>query len=132
MTKAATIVLIILMIIAIITCIFSGCAGADAERVSKEIETELNESNARPDLPEGYYPTVLEVIAVNYTDDIVYFENSVHYQYSIVGADDICVGDAYSAIMYDNGTPKIYDDIIVSLRYSSYGLIAYEDLIGMK
>lgn len=36
-------------------------------------------------------------------------------------ADDYCVGDGVSMIMFDAGTPRyIHDDIVVSIRYNGF------------
>ena len=73
----------------------------------------------------GYYPTLLQVKQVEYNPIInrgkAILEISSRYQYIIVEPDylwDMYEGDFYTAIMYDNNTKYIANDIIIDLRYS--------------
>lgn len=62
------------------------------------------------------YPQTMKVIEIE--DNIVTIQDYNGFIYEFEGAEDWEVGDICSCIMNDNGTPKIYDDEIVSIRYA--------------
>lgn len=64
------------------------------------------------------YPMTGEVVAVDYTADIVTIE-SHNNLWDFYGADDWALGDIAACIMSDNGTREIYDDEIVIVRYQN-------------
>lgn len=66
------------------------------------------------------YPATMEVIEVDELCDVVVFETATGDYYRIEGVEDWCAGDFASLIMYDNCTPAIEDDVIVTARYSGY------------
>lgn len=66
------------------------------------------------------YADTAEVIFVDYENDSVLIKNSVGHMYEFYGTEDYCEGDLVSVILNDNGTEKVMDDIIVSVRYSGY------------
>lgn len=53
-------------------------------------------------------------------NDIVYVSDSNGEAWSFMGCEDYEIGDYVSMIMYTNNTKSIYDDMIVSVRYSGY------------
>ena len=63
------------------------------------------------------YPMSGEVIGINREDDIVTFENPNGHKFSFYGCEDWGEGDKLAVIMDDNGTPTIYDDIVVMAYY---------------
>lgn len=71
----------------------------------------------------SYYPLSGVVEEVVYEDDtsFVSFKCQNGNTYSFNGAEDWCEGDIVAAIMYDGGTPKVYDDEVVETRYVGYG-----------
>lgn len=56
----------------------------------------------------------------DYENDTVYISDSNGEAWSFTGIEDYQIGDYVSMIMYDNDTSSIYDDIIISVRYSGY------------
>lgn len=68
----------------------------------------------------GIYPDTLKVVSLDYESDIVILETSTGYLYQWTGCEDYLAGDLVSVIMDRNGTPEIFDDIIVSMRYSGF------------
>ena len=67
---------------------------------------------------ESYYPMTALVTEVNSASDLVTVTNANGLQYQFYGIDDWIEGDVASLIMNDNGTELVYDDEIVSARYS--------------
>lgn len=66
----------------------------------------------------SYYPMTALVTEVNGTSDLVTVTNANGLQYQFYGVDDWIEGDVASLIMNDKGTELVYDDEIVSARYS--------------
>ena len=68
------------------------------------------------------YPETMIVTEVNFENDIIFLECSNGNQFSINsdGNEDLVEGDIVSCIMYDNGTPLVIDDEILSVKYSGY------------
>lgn len=69
---------------------------------------------------DNIYAKTAIVYDLDYENDIVYISDSNGNAWSFTGIEDYELGDYVSIIMYDNDTPNIYDDIIVSVRYSGY------------
>lgn len=70
---------------------------------------------------ENQYPRLLQVCAAQEDDGILYvwLKDSNGFTYKTVMEDlDFELGDFYNCIMSDNATSAIYDDYIVSYRYS--------------
>ena len=59
-------------------------------------------------------------IVTDTTDDILTLETFTGHTFQAYGVEDYMVGDMVAAIMDDNGTDNITDDIILQLRYSGY------------
>lgn len=57
------------------------------------------------------------VTAIDRENDSVTFTDSTGHAWMFSGAEDWMVGDTVAAIMNDNGTANVTDDIIVSVRY---------------
>ena len=61
------------------------------------------------------YPTTMRVASIH--DGIALVKTATGYAYEI-DAEDYMEDELVSAIMFDNGTPGIKDDIILSTRYA--------------
>ena len=64
------------------------------------------------------YPINAKVVSLDYTTDKVTVQQSNGTMWSFTGCDDWELNDNCNLIMNDNGTPEIYDDIIVDCKYS--------------
>lgn len=62
------------------------------------------------------YPATMEVI--NIEDNDLYLMTTTGHVFVMEGVEDYEVGDLVSLIMFDNGTPFIMDDVIISARYA--------------
>ena len=69
---------------------------------------------------ETVYPKTFVVSACDLDDDKVFIVDANGNEWAISGIEDWMEGDVASAIMSDNGTPEIYDDAILDIRYSGY------------
>lgn len=70
---------------------------------------------------ESQYPRLLQVVAAQEDDGILYvwLRDCNGFTYKNIMDDlDFELGDFYDCILSDNGTAAIYDDTIVSMRYS--------------
>lgn len=91
--------------------------------------TKANSKTETETVEVKQYPSVTVVIDVNYEDNVVAIQDAVGYIYVFTGTEDWEVGDACAVIFSNNGTEKIYDDEIVSVRYSSFELKGKEWLL---
>lgn len=66
----------------------------------------------------GLYPMSATVTDLNRTTDTVTFETATGNLFAFRGCEDWQVGDTCAAIMYDNGTEIVTDDVILSVRYA--------------
>lgn len=66
------------------------------------------------------YPQTFIVSAIDKDADIMYLETFSGMVYTWEGVEDWQVKDVAAAIMNDNGTPAIYDDEILDLKYSGW------------
>lgn len=66
------------------------------------------------------YPHTAVVSEVNYTENIVTVEDFNGNLWEFSETDDWSKGDIVSMIMDTKGTDSIYDDEIVSVKYSGY------------
>lgn len=73
------------------------------------------------------YPMTAKVVEVNYDEDTVTVETFTGFLFSFEGCEDWAEGDCVSLIMDDNGTEKIFDDMIVMAQYSGWMLINWEE-----
>lgn len=64
------------------------------------------------------YPNTMVITETNYETDTVTMSTCSGVTYQFEGVEDYYVGDLVSVIMFDNGTPEVYDDIILSHRYA--------------
>lgn len=69
---------------------------------------------------EKEYPMTTQVVCVDYENDIVVCQDFNGNLWEFSGCEDWMYGDIASMIMNDKGTPTIYDDEIVSVRYDGY------------
>lgn len=67
------------------------------------------------------YPHSAEIVALDYSLDIVTVRTSSGLYYYFDGTEDYAVGDIVSVIMDTQGTEDyVIDDIIVKVQYSGY------------
>lgn len=64
------------------------------------------------------YPITGKVVGMDYTADTVTVEQANGNLWSFTGCDDWQLNDTCNMIMNTSGTANIYDDHIVSVRYS--------------
>ena len=69
------------------------------------------------DIEAKVYPVSGIVTDVSYSEDLVIFERCNGNRFAFYGCDDWAVGDICSAIMSDNGTPYVTDDIVLYAIY---------------
>lgn len=65
----------------------------------------------------GVYPLAGTVTGIDTGADVVTFTDGVGNDWEFYGAEDWMIGDGVAAIMDDNGTEAVTDDVIVSVRY---------------
>lgn len=70
--------------------------------------------------PKNYYAMTAVVSSLDYEKDTVTVENANGFTWCFSGTEDWEVGDVASLVMDDNGTEIIFDDEIISARYSGY------------
>lgn len=68
----------------------------------------------------NYYPRAMEIVELNYEDDIVVCEDATGHIWEFYDTDDWEVGDLVVAILCKNGTEVITDDYFVDIRWSGY------------
>ena len=67
------------------------------------------------------YPHSAEIVAIDYSLNIVTVRTSTGLYYYFTGTEDYAVGDIVSMIMDSQGTEDyVIDDIIVKVQYSGY------------
>ena len=69
---------------------------------------------------ETLYPMTTIVVDLDHENDVVTCKDFNGYLWQFEGCEDWQEGDICSMIMSDNGTPKIFDDEIVSIKYDGY------------
>lgn len=69
------------------------------------------------------YPSTAVVVSVDRENDVVVCVDGNGEEWQFTKANDWFVGDLVSMLMNDKGTPSIYDDEIVSVRYSRLAII---------
>ena len=67
---------------------------------------------------DNLYPISTKVVSIDYTTDKVTVEQANGTIWSFYDCDDWELDDICNMIMDDNGTPEVYDDVIVDYRYS--------------
>jgi len=66
------------------------------------------------------YPQTFIVSATDTTQDALVLIDGTGNEWVWYGIEDYEVGDIVAAIMDDNGTEIIYDDAIITMRYTGY------------
>jgi len=66
------------------------------------------------------YPATARVVSVDYESDTVTVETFTGFLFTFEGCEDWMVNDCCSLIMDDNGTEKIYDDVILMAYYGGW------------
>lgn len=69
---------------------------------------------------EDVYSLTTVVIAVDYDNDCVYCQDFNGEVWCFSGCEDWAINDVCSMVMYDNHTPIISDDEIVSMKYCGW------------
>ena len=73
-----------------------------------------------PAAKENLYSLTTKVIEVNYEKDIVICQDFNGTIWEFEGTEDWNCGDIAAFVMDDKGTPEIYDDEIISIRYNGW------------
>lgn len=75
-----------------------------------------------PTLPtvENYYPLTALVVDFNEEEDVVICEDYAGNIWEFEGIEDWMEGDLVSLLMDSKGTPLIFDDEILLVRYSGW------------
>lgn len=66
------------------------------------------------------YPQTFMVDTINYEQDFMVLVDFNGNEWIWEGVEDFNCGDIVAAIMEEHGTPTIYDDEIVMIRYAGY------------
>ena len=66
----------------------------------------------------GLYPRSGTVTGLDHAEDVVTFTDGAGNDWSFYGAEDWMIGDGVAALMDDNGTAIVTDDVIVTVRYA--------------
>lgn len=80
------------------------------------------ESRAEANQLSHLYPITALVSELDYSRDIVVFEDDMGFRWAMSGIEDWRPGDGASLLMHDNGTASIYDDKIITARFSTWNL----------
>lgn len=83
--------------------------------VVKEVPVEVVKEVERGN--ENLYPLCGTVVDVDYYDNTVVFQTANGNRFQFYGCEDWEEGDTAAAIMDNNGTETVYDDIIMMVRY---------------
>ena len=67
----------------------------------------------------GLYPKAGYIVDIN-NGSVVIEDATGNLWETETDADDWCIGDGVSMIMYNNETETIYDDVIVAARYNGF------------
>ena len=73
---------------------------------------------AAPEAPAGLYPLAGTVTWLDRDADVVEWTDGAGLVWSFYGCDDWMIGDGVAALMDDNGTAIVTDDVIVTVRYA--------------
>lgn len=68
------------------------------------------------------YAMTCKVVELDDENDLVVLVDANGFEWAWEGIEDWQVGDCASLLMNDNGTAEIFDDIILSMHYNSWGL----------
>ena len=77
-------------------------------------------SHAGESAPKNLYAMTAVVADLDYEKNTVTVENATGFTWCFSGTEDWELGDVAALVMDDNGTEIIFDDEIVSVRYSGY------------
>lgn len=94
--------LVVSFICVILTIMLIACATCEAETTHQ------------------LYPMTTVVVEVDRASDIVTCRDFNGNLWQFEGCEDWCENDVASMIMDDMGTPKIFDDEIISVRYDGW------------
>lgn len=88
--------------------------------VFPEITQEKGEKEFTQQSASDYYALTCKVVEIDRSKDVVTIEDSTGHRWEFYGVEDWEINDCVSAIMNDCGTTSIFDDEIVSIRYSGW------------
>lgn len=97
----------IMLILFVVILLFNACADAFKNPIDLNIHTNL-------------YPTCGVIVEINYENDEVTVEDFNNNLWIFKGAEDWAEGDICAMIMNNEGTPEIYDDIIIQTKYCGW------------
>lgn len=69
---------------------------------------------------ENLYPMTTIVTDINYTTDTVTLTDFNGFEWQFEGCEDWDKGDVCSCIMTNKGTPLIFDDEIIKVKYDGW------------
>ncbi len=93
--------------------------GAHATTIPFTTDSTMPEVEIRHNV-EHYYATTFKITDLEYETDTIIFTDANGNIWEYEGIEDWELNDTVSVLMFDNGTTNIYDDEIVSMRYSSW------------
>lgn len=64
------------------------------------------------------YPSIMIIVDIDKNADEVVCDDFVGNEWAFYGAEDYQIGDIISVIMDDNNSKTIYDDEIITTRYT--------------
>lgn len=85
----------------------------------------IGKTQGRIEIENQLYAKVAIVTNVDYASDIVILEDATGNLWTLNECDDWQKGDCVALILNTNNTEKIYDDYIVSARYSSFNTTGF-------
>ncbi len=68
------------------------------------------------------YPCTFIVYEIDRDEDIIFLTDANGFEWEYEGVEDWHAGDVATAMMYDNGTPKIFDDEIIKLHFAGWNI----------
>ena len=105
--KTAKIVIAVSLVLMVIFTCFMACSDAKAET-----ETET--------LKIKHYPSCGTVVEVNRENGRIVVEDFNGNLWAFEGGEDWLEGDICAMTMSDEGTPSIYDDVVIQARYCGW------------
>lgn len=68
----------------------------------------------------NFYPTTGVIVDLEYDNDLVVWQDFSGNVWDFKGIEDFAIGDRIALIMNTNGTPIIYDDECVKVKYCGW------------
>lgn len=99
----------------VVVIIFLVCLFVSSMTTQEKGEKEFIQQDA-----SDYYALTCKVVEIDRSKDIVTMADSTGNTWQFYGVEDWEINDCVSAIMNDCGTASIFDDEIVSVKYSRW------------